>query len=308
MSLRRKPRFSLFQFSILLRHFRPTIWRRVQCKDCTLRELHDIILAAFGFEGEHTFRFSRRQPECFDHTCASGDECRETLVLETWLSQLVPVDGTELNLRYQFGDVNRWYFKLVYEDCLLSAYDTDYPHCVDGERADMPRDMLPMRFDGYLADNADDADWRALGLVRPQASDPAFFSLAAVNTRLHALGLSRHSDVERRGCEVIRVQLTEAERSIVFEHGSLEPDERERLAAHASRGVLRVYLPEALALARHLARAANGVSGGRLQRRLERLSGRFQRHAYAWIQRERELVRSVKEECFGGRHRAAHKR
>ena len=299
MSLRLKPCFSLFQFSVLLRHIRPTIWRRDQLKDCTLRELHEIILSAFGFEGEHTFRFSRRLPDCLDQNSSDGDERPESLAREKWLRQLVPTDGTELNLRYHFGDVNRWYFKLVYEDCVLSAYDTEYPHCVDGERADVPRDMLPMRFDGFLADNSDDTPWRAVHLVRPQAADPAFFNLAAVNTRLHALGLSGRLGIERRDGEVIGVELTEAERRVVFEHGSLEPDECEQLAAHASRGVLWVYLPEALALARHLAQAANGVAAGPLQRCLERLSWRFQRHAYAQLQFERELAWGVKEECSG---------
>jgi hypothetical protein len=62
MSLRLKPRFSVFQFSVSLRGYRPTIWRRIQVKDCLLLDLHTFILAAFGFEGEHTFRFSRCLP------------------------------------------------------------------------------------------------------------------------------------------------------------------------------------------------------------------------------------------------------
>jgi hypothetical protein len=73
---------------------------------------------------------------------------------------------------------------------------------------------------------------------------------------LHALGLSEDAGVEPRGCQVIRVEVTQAERQVVVKHGNLESDERDQLA---SRGVLWVYLPEALALARNLARAANGV-------------------------------------------------
>jgi hypothetical protein len=62
MSLRLKSRFSVYQFSVSLRGYRPAIWRRIQVKDCLLLDLHQIILAALGFEGEHTFRFSRCLP------------------------------------------------------------------------------------------------------------------------------------------------------------------------------------------------------------------------------------------------------
>ena len=148
------------------------------------------------------------------------------------------------------------------------------------------------------ADNAD-AHWRTLHLVRPAAADPAFFNLAAVNTRLRLLGDDNRSGDERRAYDVIRVEITTAERQIVFEHANLARDEREQIAAHATARELPVYLPEALDLARNLAKAANRVGPGPLQRCLERLSGRFQRHAYAWLQLDREITRSVKDDCSG---------
>lgn len=288
MSLRLKPRFSVFQFSVRLRDFRPSVWRRVQLKDCL-----QVILAAFGFEGEHTFRFSRLLPDCHQ-----DDRRGERLPPETRLSRLVPLDGSELVLRHRFGDVNFWRFTLVYEGCALSAYDTHYPLCLDGERANVPRGMLPFYVDAYLADNASDADWRALHLVRPPGADPAFFNKAGVNRRLHALVLSDDDGAER-GEGALRVELTQAEMRVVAEHGSLEPDEARALASGASGNALLVYLPEAMALARNLALAANRVGPGPLQRGLERLAGRFQRHAYAGLEFERDMQRSDKRSCSG---------
>jgi hypothetical protein len=116
MSLCLKPRFSVYQFSVSLRGYQPAIWRHVQVKDCLLLDLHTIILATFGFEGEHTFRFSRRPPNYFN-----TDDPFQRLPPETWLSQLVPLDGGELALRHRFGDVNVWKFALIYEGCMLSS-------------------------------------------------------------------------------------------------------------------------------------------------------------------------------------------
>lgn len=287
MSLRLKPRFSVYQFSIHLRGFQPTVWRRVQLKDCLLIDLHRAILAAFGVEDEHNFRFSRWLGDYLD----SGERFQR-LPPETWLSQLAPLDGRELVLRHRFGDVNTWRFMLVYEGCVLSAYDTQYPLCVDGERADVPRGMLPFFFDSYLAFNASDADWRALGMERPAAADPARFDLAGVNARLERLGDHGPCHERHSSCS-LRVELSQAEMRLVAEHGSLEPDEARSISSGASRDALCVYLPEAMALARNLAVAANRVGPGPLQRGLERLAGRFQRHVYDWLALDREIHKSL---------------
>jgi hypothetical protein len=88
MSLRLKPHFWVNQFSVLLRGYRPKIWRRIQTKDGLLLHLHTCILAAFGLEDEHTFRLSRCLP-----TYLNSDNRFQALPPETWLSQLVPLDG-----------------------------------------------------------------------------------------------------------------------------------------------------------------------------------------------------------------------
>jgi hypothetical protein len=71
----------------------------------------------------------------------NSDDRFQPLPPQTWVSQLVPLDGSELALRYRFGEVNVWRFTLVYEGCMLSTYDTPYQLCLDGERADsLPSD------------------------------------------------------------------------------------------------------------------------------------------------------------------------
>ncbi len=45
------------RLKITLRDIRPPIWRRVQVKDCTLAELHEIIQVAMGWEFSHLYSF-----------------------------------------------------------------------------------------------------------------------------------------------------------------------------------------------------------------------------------------------------------
>src|SRR5690242_2454467 len=47
----------LFQLKITLHESKPPIWRRIQVPDCTLGELHELILAAMGWENYHMHQF-----------------------------------------------------------------------------------------------------------------------------------------------------------------------------------------------------------------------------------------------------------
>lgn len=84
-----------------MRGFHRATWRRVQARDCILVDLHRVILAAFGFDGERNFRFSRDLPEYLD-----TERRFKTLPPEMWISQLAALDGTEVVLRHRFGEVN----------------------------------------------------------------------------------------------------------------------------------------------------------------------------------------------------------
>jgi Plasmid pRiA4b ORF-3-like protein len=43
----------VYQLKITLRDIKPPIWRRVQVKDCTLNQLHDIIQTCMGWDVRH---------------------------------------------------------------------------------------------------------------------------------------------------------------------------------------------------------------------------------------------------------------
>jgi hypothetical protein len=60
MSARLKSRFTVYQFLVRLRAFKPTIWRRLRVADCTLSELHRVIQVSFGIPAAEPFRFVRR--------------------------------------------------------------------------------------------------------------------------------------------------------------------------------------------------------------------------------------------------------
>lgn len=47
----------LYQFKITLNDFEPTIWRRIQVKDCTLDKLHEHIQTAMGWTNSHLHQF-----------------------------------------------------------------------------------------------------------------------------------------------------------------------------------------------------------------------------------------------------------
>lgn len=66
-------------------------------------------------------------------------------------------------LHFRFGEVNRCYFRLVYEGCLFSAYDASNPVYLDGERADNV--CKPLRTPTLLADGYIRCAWRGATIV-----------------------------------------------------------------------------------------------------------------------------------------------
>jgi hypothetical protein len=47
----------LFQFKLTLLDLKPPVWRRIQVRDCTLADLHEVIQIAMGWENCHLHRF-----------------------------------------------------------------------------------------------------------------------------------------------------------------------------------------------------------------------------------------------------------
>jgi hypothetical protein len=63
----KNPSKSVFQFKIMLRNYRPLVWRRIEINcAATFEELHEAIQEAFGWSGMHLHDFTFKNPQFFN--------------------------------------------------------------------------------------------------------------------------------------------------------------------------------------------------------------------------------------------------
>jgi hypothetical protein len=114
---------------------KPPVWRRLQLPAGTrLDHLHDIIIAAFGWQDYHMHVFTSG-PEEFGEPNPElefNDERRVSL------GQLIGGIGDRLRYTYDFGD--NWEHEIVVEDLLDPDPDTHYPMLVAAKGACPPED------------------------------------------------------------------------------------------------------------------------------------------------------------------------
>jgi hypothetical protein len=114
---------------------KPPVWRRLQLPaDTRLDHLHDIIVAAFGWENYHMHVFTNGHEEFGepDPELGFNDERRVTL------GELISGIGDRLRYTYDFGD--NWEHEIVVEDLLDADPDTHYPVLVAAKGACPPED------------------------------------------------------------------------------------------------------------------------------------------------------------------------
>ena len=180
----------VYQLKITLRGVtKPPVWRRVLVPaDITLRNLHDVIQLAMGWEDDHLHMFSTGRQDY--GTPGMGLECAD----DAWVrvSQILAGPGDRLRYTYDFGD--DWEHDIVVEKTRPAAPGEAHLSCVAGKGACPPEDCGGAW--GYadlkevLADPAheghlDRLEW--LGLDTGEDFDPSEFSAADVNTRLSVL-------------------------------------------------------------------------------------------------------------------------
>jgi hypothetical protein len=129
---------AVYQLKITLRDVRPPIWRRVQVKDCTLAELHEIIQVAMGWEFAHLYSFKVDGVDYGD-LGMTGDELDMRDDRRAKLSRLVRGEKFKFRYTYDFGD--NWEHEIVVEKILSPEEGKTYPVCVDGKRAGPPEDV-----------------------------------------------------------------------------------------------------------------------------------------------------------------------
>jgi hypothetical protein len=153
---------------------KPPVWRRLQLRaDTRLDHLHDIIVAAFGWQGYHMHVFTSG-PEEFgvpDPELGHADERQISL------GELIGAIGDRLRYTYDFGD--DWEHEIVLEDLLDADPDTHYPLLAAAKGACPPEDCGGpwgyAELKDILADPSHEQhqqmlDW--LGLDTPSAFDP----------------------------------------------------------------------------------------------------------------------------------------
>lgn len=186
----------VYQLKITLREVsRPPVWRRVLVPaDATLRDLHDVVQQAMGWDDDHMHVFSTGWQEY-----GSPDpELGHASDSKVRLSQVLTGPGDRLRYTYDFGD--DWEHDIVLEETRTAVPGEAYPSCVTGKGACPPEDcggpwgyaeLKEVLADPSQGDHQDMLDW--LGLDRGADFDPGEFSPAEANRRLRPLAQARRS-------------------------------------------------------------------------------------------------------------------
>jgi hypothetical protein len=172
---------------------KPPVWRRLQLPaDTRLDHLHDIIIAAFGWEDCHMHVFTSGHEEFGepDPELGFNDDRRVTL------GELIGGIGDRFRYTYDFGD--NWEHEIVVEDLLDADPDSHYPVLVAAKGACPPEDCGgPWGYadlKGILADSSHEQhqemlDW--LGLDNSSAFDPNAVTIDQIEEEVALNGASR---------------------------------------------------------------------------------------------------------------------
>ncbi|UUU36734.1 plasmid pRiA4b ORF-3 family protein [Streptomyces sp. CA-210063] len=186
---RTAPGQTAHKIKITLRDSRPPIWRRLEVPSgITLRELHDVIQAVFGWEDYHMWAFESGR----DRYGVADRDLGIRNAASKRLGQVAPHVGDRLRYTYDFGD--DWEHDILVEDVTAPEAGTAYPRCLTGRRACPPEDcggiwgydyLIEILADPRHEEHEDRLEW--LGLDSADQFDPAAFDAAQVNSALSAL-------------------------------------------------------------------------------------------------------------------------
>jgi hypothetical protein len=168
---------------------RPPIWRRLQVpSDITLRALHHVLQAAFGWEDYHMWVFESP----LGRYGLPDRDLEISNAAAKRLGQVAPKKGDRLGYTYDFGD--DWEHQILVEAITSAERGIAYPRCLTGRRACPPEDCGGISGYGYLLEILSDPhheehqerlEW--LGLDSASQLDPAAFDADQVNTALAGL-------------------------------------------------------------------------------------------------------------------------
>jgi len=178
------PDVPVYQLKVTLKGSKPPIWRRIQVSgDTSLRELHGVLQAIMGWDGDHLYEFVVGR---LHFSSAEGDWGVDVYDdQKTTLAGIAPVARMKFKYEYDFGD--GWMHEILVEKILSPEPGAQYPVCVTGKRAGPPDDCggiwgyamrLEAAADPECPDHQEQLDWLGEGF------DPEAFDLEAINRKL----------------------------------------------------------------------------------------------------------------------------
>ena len=180
------PARTVHTIKVTLAGSQPPIWRRLQVPSTmTLRALHDVLQAAFGWEDYHMWVFETP----LGRYGLPDRELEISSAAAKRLDQVAPRKTDRLGYTYDFGD--DWEHIIVVEAITSPEPGIAYPRCLTGRRACPPEDcggiwgydyLIEILTDPGHEEHQERLEW--LGLDSPSQFDPTAFDPAQANTAL----------------------------------------------------------------------------------------------------------------------------
>jgi hypothetical protein len=173
----------VYQLKITLRDIKPPVWRRVQVKDCTLSQLHDLIQTCMGWDSYHLHAFEIGGEQYSEPDPDGMMETEDERKVQ--LSQVVAGGIKKFSYTYDFGD--NWDHVVQVEKVLNPEPSVRYPRCIAGKRACPPEDCGgPWGYAEFLEVIRDPTHERHEELLEwvGDEFDPEKFDIEAVNEAL----------------------------------------------------------------------------------------------------------------------------
>lgn len=133
----------VYRFRITLAETQPPIWRRIETKDVTLKELHGLIQTSMGWTNSHLHCFEVGDKRYTDPQFieTSFNELGETSEAEVRVSDVVSQFGDRVKLRYEYDYGDGWEHVIQLEGIAEAQPRVHYPRCIGGAQACPPEDI-----------------------------------------------------------------------------------------------------------------------------------------------------------------------
>lgn len=175
-----------YQIKVGLRGAKPPIWRRLLVPgDITLHRLHQAILGAFGWDGDHLHVFDTAYGQFGQADRDLGHRSDNAVTLE----QVTPAVKDKIRYTYDFGD--DWEHDILVEKTTPADPAVKLPVCVGGRRAAPPDDcggvwgyqeLIEVLADPGHPEHQERLEW--LGLDDAGQFNPDEFDRDRINQRL----------------------------------------------------------------------------------------------------------------------------